>query len=131
MESTKIDSFNKIAEITFHPLLEEYGYLLKEILTKEVKGFKCSSTHIYINTRSGLKVELIQAPFYTDYGFTFFLYKLGTDKYNILYNVPHEKQDNEGHFIKRACAELFNNPDIISLLSGKSWKNLKSIPFQY
>lgn len=131
MEPTKIDTFNKLSEITFRPLLEEYGYLLKEILTKEVNGLNWSTTHIYLNSKCGLKVELIQAPFYTDYGFTFILYKLGTDKYNILYNVPHEKQDNEGNFIKRACAELFKNPDIISLVSGRTWKSLKSIPFQY
>ncbi len=131
MEPTKIDIFNKIAEIAFRPLLEEYGYLLKEILIKDVKGVKWSTTHIYINSKSDLKVELTQAPFYTDYGFTFFLYKLGTDKYNILYNVPHEKQDNEGYFIKRACTDLFKNSDIVSMVSGKKWKTLKSIPFQY
>lgn len=72
----------------------------------------------------------MQEPYYTDYGFSFFIYKLGTVEYNILCNVPHEKQDIEDHFLNKAYDELFSTSETVDLISGKIWKELKYIPFQ-
>jgi hypothetical protein len=130
MTSNKIDNFNEKAEILFRPLLEKYGYILKEKKINEINGQKWSTHHIYINNKAKLKIEIKQEPYYTDYGFSFFIHKLGTDKYNILYNVPHEKQDKEDKFLEKACDDLFASPEIIDIISGKSWKELRHIPFQ-
>jgi hypothetical protein len=130
MTTNKIDNFNEKAEMLFRPLLEKYGYILVEKKINEINGQKWSTHHIYINRKAGLKIVIKQEPYYTDYGFSFFIHKLGTDKYNILYNVPHEKQDKEDEFLKKACDDLFSRTDLIDLISGKSWKELKSIPFQ-
>lgn len=121
MTINKIDNFNEKAETLFRPLLEKYGYALKEIKINELNGQKWSTHHVYINNKANLKIVLKQEPYYTDYGFSFFIYKLGTDKYNILYNVPHEKQDKEDKFLNKACDDLFSRTDLVDLISGKSW----------
>jgi hypothetical protein len=130
MATNKIDNFNYKVEILFRPLLEKYGYSLKEKKINEVNGQEWSAHHIYINNTTTLKIIIKQEPYYTDYGFSFFIYKLGTDKYNILYNVPHEKQDKEDKFLDKACDDLFSSPELIDMISGKSWKELRHIPFQ-
>jgi len=130
MTINKINNFNEKAEILFRPLLEKYGYFLDEKKINEINGKKWSTHHIYLNNKAKLKIVIKQEPYYTDYGFSFFIHKLGTDKYNILYNVPHEKQDKDDQFLSKACDELFSRIDLIDLISGKSWKELKSIPFQ-
>ncbi len=130
MTTNKIDNFNEKAEILFRPLLEKYGYTLEEKKINEINGQKWSIHHIYINTKSKLKIVIKQEPYYTDYGFSFFIHKLGTDKFNVLYNVPHEKQDKDDKFLIKACDDLFSRTDLVDLINGKSWKELKSIPFQ-
>jgi hypothetical protein len=128
MTTSKIDNFNEKAQILFRPLLEKYGYTLEERKINEINGQKWSIHHIYINNSDRLKIVIKQEPYYTDYGFSFFIYKLGTDKYSILYNVPHEKQDREDKFLDKVCADLFSSPEIIDIISGKSWKELRHIP---
>lgn len=130
MATNKIDNFNEKAEILFRPLLEKCGYFLQEMKINEIDGQKWSAHHIYINNKAKLKIVIKQEPYYTDYGFSFFIHKLGTDKYNILYNVPHEKQDKDDKFLNKACDDLFSRVDLIGLICGKSWNELKSIPFQ-
>jgi hypothetical protein len=130
MTTNKIENFNEKAEILFRPLLEQYGYSLEEKKINEINGQKWSTHQIYINNKAKLKIVIKQEPYYADYGFSFFIYKLGTDKYNILYNVPHEKQDKEDKFLNKACDDLFGSPELIDLISGKSWKELRHISFQ-
>lgn len=130
METNKIDNFNQIAKALFRPLMNKYGYELKEIKINELNGSKWSTHHVYINNKKNLRVEIKQEPYYTDYGFSFFIYKIGTNEYNILYNVPHEKQDIEDRFIKKAYEDLTSNQEMIDLISGETWKELKHIPFQ-
>ena len=130
MTTNKIDNFNERAEILFRPLLENLGYTLDEKKINYLNGQKWSTRHIYLNSKAKLKIEIKQEPYYTDYGFSFFIHKLGTDEYNILYNVPHESQDKEDKFLTKACDELFSNTEMVDLISGKSWKDLNHIPFQ-
>ncbi len=130
MTLNKIDNFNQKGEALFRPLLEKYGYMFGEKKINEINGQKWSTHHIYINEKARLKVVIKQEPYYTDYGFSFFIHKLGTDKYNILYNVPHEKQDKEDKFLDKVWDDLFSNPELADMISGKSWRELKYIPFQ-
>ena len=130
MTKNKIDNFNERAEMLFRPLLEKYGYTLKQVKINDHYGQKWSTHHIYINDKAKLKIEIKQEPYYTDYGFSFFIYKVGTDQYNILCNVPHEQQDEEYNFLIKVCDDLFSNAEMVDLINGKSWKELKMIPFQ-
>ncbi|SRR5260221_3340819 len=130
MTTNKIDNFNLKAEILFRLVLEKYGYILEEKKVNEINGQKWSTHHIYTNNKAKLKIVIKQEPYYTDYGFSFFIHKLGTDKYNILYNVPHEKQDKEDKFLNKAYDDLFTNQELIDIISGKTWKELRHIPFQ-
>lgn len=130
MSSDKIDNFNEKATTVFRPTLEKYGYLLEEIKINYINGYKWSTHHIYINKQTNLKIIIKQEPFYTDYGFSFFIYDLGSRQYNILYNVPHEKQDNGDDFLHMAYEELFSTHETMDLISGISWMKLEHIPFQ-
>lgn len=130
MTTNKIDNFNDKAEILFRPLLEKYGYLLREKKVNELHGQKWSAHHIYCNIEKKLKIVIKQEPYYTDYGFSFFLHKVGTEEYNILYNVPHERQDNDDKFLTKASEDLFSHPEMVDLISGKTWIELKRIPFK-
>lgn len=129
MTTNKIDNFNEKAEILFRPLLEKYGYTLEEKKINEINGEKWSTHHIYLNKKTNLGIVIKQEPYYTDYGFSFFIHKLGTGKYNILYRVPHEIQDQEDKFLNKACDDLFTSPELIDIISGSSWKELEQIPF--
>ena len=128
---SKIGDFDVKASALFRPALEKCGYVLDEIKVNEINGHPWSTHHIYVNTPMNLKVIIKQEPYYTDYGFSFFIFKLGTDQYNILYNVPHEKQDSEGAFLDKAYHDLFSTPEMVDLISGKVWKELRHIPFRY
>ena len=130
MSADKIDNFNEKASALFRPTLEQCGYLLEEIKINYLNGRKWSTHHLYINKQANLKVIIQQEPFYTDYGFSFFIYDLGSGQYNILYNVPHEKQDDGDHFLAMAYKELFSTQETMDLISGISWKELGRVAFQ-
>ena len=130
MLMNKIDNFNEKGEALFRPILEKYGYNLNEKKINELDGKQWSSKHIYVNNKAGLKIVIQQEPYYTDYGFSFFIYKLGTDEYNILCNVPHEKQDREDNFLDKVCDDIFSNSELIDIISGKVWKKLNRIPLK-
>jgi len=126
----KIDNFNKKGEALFRQILESYGYTLSEKKINELNGQEWSIHHIYVNNKAGLKIVIKQEPYYTDYGFSFFIHKLGTDEYNILCNVPHEKQDREDKFLDNACKDILSSPELVDMISGKSWKELRHVPLQ-
>ena len=130
MSADKIDNFNEKATTVFRSTLEKCGYRLEEIKVNYINGHKWSTHHIYIKKQPNLKIIIKQEPFYTDYGFSFFIYDLVSGQYNILYNVPHEKQDNGENFLYMAYEELFSTQETMDLISGISWENLGHIPFQ-
>lgn len=120
MAADKIEHFNEKGEQLFRPLLENYGYTLDEKKINEINGQKWSVHHIYLNNKSGLKIVIKQEPYYTDYGFSFFIYKIGTDEYKILDHVPHEKQDKDNLFMDKACSDIFSNLELVDVISGKT-----------
>ena len=126
----KILDFNKLSPVVFKKLEEDYGYNLDEIKINELNGINWSTHHIYINRDKGLKIIIKQEPYYTDYGFSFFIHKLGTEEYNILYNVESEYQDDDNKFLKKSYSDLFSNEETTNIISGKYWKELGYIPFK-
>jgi hypothetical protein len=129
MANDIFDYFNQKAITLFQQTLESYGYIREEVEIKEINGARWSTHLTFVNPAANLKIIIKQEPCYTDYGFSFFIYKLGTNQYNILYNVPHERQDGEGNFLNTAYEDLFSTPETLDLITGKLWKELKRIPF--
>ena len=130
MTMNKIESFNEKGEMLFRPILESYGYTLTDKKINELHGQMWSIHHIYMNNKTRLKIVIKQEPYYTDYGFSFFIHKHGTEEYNILCNVPHEKQYRDDNFLNKACKDIFSSPELIDLISGITWKELRHIPLQ-
>ncbi len=130
MSVNKIANFNDVGVKLFQPVLEAYGYMLEPIKIFELNGMKWSAHHVYINVSANLRIEIRQEPYYTDYGFSFLIYKQGTDQYNILYNVPHERQDPGDMFLTKCLDDLFSNKEAVDMISGKSWAELKHILIQ-
>jgi hypothetical protein len=128
MTINKIDSFNEKAKNLFQNLITDYGYKLEGVNIFEYSGMKWSTTLVYINNLSNLKIEIQQAPYYTDYGFSFFIYKIGTEEYNLLYNVPHETQETEDKFLLKAHKDLFSTDETVELIRGKKWQKLSHMP---
>ncbi|UOK41609.1 MULTISPECIES: hypothetical protein [Flavobacterium] len=127
MSENKIDNFNVKGKELFQILIDKYDYTLEEIKVSEINSQKWATQHIYVNNSKNLKIVIKQEPYYTDYGFSFFIYKIGSDKYNI----PHEKQDKEDTFLKLAYEKLFSTKETVDLISGENWKELKRIPLQF
>src|SRR5262245_60807584 len=119
MAINKIASFNEKAETLFRPLLEKYGYSLEKKEIHELYGKEWSAHHIYLNEIAKLKIEIKQEPYYVDYGFSIFIYKLGTEEFNLLCNVPHENQDAEDAFLRIYCDKLFSDQSIFEIIRGK------------
>ena len=131
MRPNKIEQFNTVGKELFHRLCDEFGYTLEEIKIFELKeGQPWSIKHIYVNIQKKLKIEIEQAPYYTDYGFSFTIYNLESDEYNIIYNVPHEKQDDEGKFLQYAAINIFGSERICNIIKGEVWEKLGYIYFQ-
>jgi hypothetical protein len=129
MTTDIFDDFIQKANTLFRPALEKYGYLLEDVKVNIINGIRWSAHITYINTAADLKIILKQEPYYTDYGFSFFIFKPGMKQYNILYNVPHDKQDKENDFLTEVYEDLFTTPETGDLITGKTWRKLGSIPF--
>lgn len=114
----KIEDFNKKAVTIFKILIDSYSYKLQEIKTFYYNDIKWSTRHIYVNEKLNLKIEIEQVPYYTDYGFSFTIYK-DNDKYQLCYNIPHEQQDENYAFLSKAYSDIFSNNDTLDLISGK------------
>lgn len=113
----------------FRPLVTRFGYFLQEVRANELNGTQWSSHHIYSNSAAGLKIEIRQEPFYKDYGFSILIFNERLDEFNILYNVPQEKQDSDGTYWQKAADDLFSSDDVLNMISGKIWKKLTVVPF--
>lgn len=123
----KVDNFNKLAPQLFGPRLKEFGYELRNINNIEYSGFLWSTHHFYENESLNLKVDIQQAPYYTDYGFSIFLYNTCRQEQKLLCNVPHELQDKDYNFLMSICDRFFSDPDITSLLKGENWKTINHL----
>jgi len=134
-KKNKIDLFHEIALPLFKVLTDKYGYELSNINTSYNHGEKISIKHMYSGAVSlhhdRLKISIEQAPYYTDYGLTFFIYNLTRKEYDILYNIPGEKQDIEGKFIKIFYNEIFSDQEIIDIISAKKWKGIEDKQWQH
>jgi len=127
----KIVQFRSIAPDLFDNLRSDHGYnLIETKVNQRNDGMDWSIQLIYVNDDKQLKIVIKQEPYYTDYGFSFFIYKIGTDEYNILYNVAHERQDDKGEFLFKAHQDLFLNKETLNIISGKKWTELKRIPYK-
>ena len=129
MATYNFHAFIQKADTIFRKKFEGYGYSREEVKINEIGGRIWSVHLIYVNALADLRIVIKQEPYYTDYGFSIFINKLGANQYNILYNVPHEKQDKENGYLAIGCEEIFSTTEIIDLISGKSWKILGYIPF--
>ena len=130
MEEDKIDWFDKEGQELFKFLVEDLGYVMSDKKIDVLNGKKWSVKHTYTNNKLKLKIEISQAPYYTDYGFSFFLSNLKKGEQSLLYHVPHERQDKNGQFLAKASRDLLTTKETFDLISGKTWRQLRSIPFQ-
>ncbi|WP_445714491.1 hypothetical protein [Flavobacterium sp.] len=121
MVKNKIDLFIEKAPIIFKRLIENYGYLLQDTEIFQINGEDWSTKLIYINSDKRRKIEIEQAPYYSDYGFTFFIYNLDNNEYLIACNIPNENQDNNSDFIKNACDIIFSNDSYEKVINGMFW----------
>ena len=129
MES-KIDNFKNTAPKIFQTLIDNYDYILEDIKINRLNDMDWSVNLTYINQNKGLKIVIKQEPYYTDYGFSFEIHKLGTDEYNILCNVEHDKQDSKNMYLLKAYRDLFSTQEILDIISGKYWKEFDHILFK-
>jgi len=118
----KVSNFNKIAPLIFGPRLKQFGYELETITNSEHNGSLWSTHHIYQNKNLDLMVDIQQAPYYTDYGFSIFITSSKQQESLLLSNVPHELQDKEDNFLYGISDKFFTNLDMVSLLKGETWK---------
>jgi hypothetical protein len=126
----KVANFNKVAPQLFITRLKEYGYELTNIENFEHSGFLWSTHHYYQNKALQLTIDIQQAPYYTDYGFSIFLLKSEQQYPKLLCHVPHELQDKEDLFLASICELFFSNPEIISLLKGNTSNVIHPIRLQ-
>lgn len=125
----KLENFKRLAPSLFKDLVDKYGYTLDEIKTNQLNNQDWSVHLIYTNQDKNLKIIIKQEPYYTEYGFSFFIFKVGTKEYNILCNVEHHKQDAEDKFLIKAYNDLFTTKETLDIITGDVWEELKRIPF--
>lgn len=126
----KLENFKKLAPVLFKDLVEKYGYTLDEVKISQIDNRDWSVHIMYTNREKDLRIVIKQEPYYTDYGFSFFIYKIGMKEYNILYNVGYEKQDSEDNFLLKPYDDLFNTKETLDIITGDEWRELKRIPFK-
>ena len=123
----KVAYFNEVAPQLFGPQLKELGYELNNIENFNYSGILWSTHHFYENDKLNLTVDIQQAPYYTDYGFSRFLLNAKLKDEELLCNVPHELQDEESNFLVIMRDKFFSDPSVISLLKGETWRNVKAL----
>ena len=122
IQETKLENFDREAKFIFRFLVDKYGYKLLSVNKNSNSVY-----HYYLNEKENLKIEISNAPYYTDYGFTFFIYNLDNDEYLIACNIPHENQDNNSDFIINACNIIFSNDSYEKVINGKLWIKQNSL----
>ena len=106
-------------------LLKKFGY---ELLSSDKSELNVKIT--YVNNQTQRKVVISNACWPTDYGFSIFIYNLITDKYNIIVNVPWNKEDRDNLFILKSFEFIKSNEEIQNILSGKVWIDYSSILYK-
>jgi hypothetical protein len=112
-------SAGKILE--YFKFLENIGY---KIISKEV--IKYYVNIIYENEIICRRIEITNATNYTDYGFSIFIYNTENENkrlYNMIVNIPYEKQDKECNFMKKQSEYLNKNYE--ELINKESWYEMK------
>lgn len=125
MNSPSSNDFDNVARQCFSNLVTQYGYRL---VKTESKPF--SVVHVYENPTIHRRIEVRNDTYSVDYGFSIFIYNTLTEEYNILYNLPHERQDKAADFVKRASHELWATDEVTMLITGGNWKTFKKVYFQ-
>ncbi len=126
----KVSNFNRIAPPLFAEKLKEYGYELEVMNTSEpFKGISWSTHHIYLNKALNLKLDIQQAPYYTDYGFSIFIINPAKQEIKLICNVPHELHDAENRFLINIVDKFFANDEVMSLLRGEVWKTISCVRY--
>jgi hypothetical protein len=116
------------ADICMIKIIEYFDFLVKEydykIITKEYK--KYNTTIIYENKSINKIIKIENHTDYTDYGYSIMVYNtenIDNKSYNIIFNVPYEKQDTECKFIIKSSEYVkreYNN-----IINSKEWKGKK------
>ena len=74
MTMNKIVQFRSIAPDLFDNLRSDHGYnLIETKVNQRNDGMDWSIQLIYVNDDKQLKIVIKQEPYYTDYGFSFFI----------------------------------------------------------
>lgn len=124
----RVAQFNELAPPLFGPRLEELSYKLNAIENSKHRESLWSTHHYYQNKKLNLTLDIQQAPYYTDYGFSIFIFdSTDPNKRQLLCNVPHEIQDKENNFLIVMCDKIFADPEIISLLKGQHWRKINPL----
>ena len=125
----KVSHFNSVAPEIFTQRLLEYGYNLTAVENYEVIDILWSTHHFYVNTSLDLTIDIQQAPYYTDYGFSIFVFNSLLNERKLLCHVPHELQDKEDMFLAIIGDKFFAHEDVKSILKGESWKVINPIRY--
>ena len=125
----KVAHFNKLAPQLFGDRLKELGYELKNIEESVHNGVLWSTHHYYVNDQLNLTLDMQQAPYYTDYGFSIFLFHTGVQDHKLICHVPHELQDSEDKFLIIMRDKFFSDSEILSLLRGEVWQPINHLRY--
>ena len=126
----RIEYFRTHARHLLSILESEFNYTFEEEKIFRHADIDWSIKLIYFNKRKNLKIVIEQAPYYTDYGFTFSIQNVISNENVMIYNIPHERQDSENKFLKNACNLIFSNQEAVDLISGKKWQTYNRILIQ-
>jgi hypothetical protein len=126
----RIEYFRTHARSLFSILESEFEYTFEEEKIFRHADIDWSIELLYFNKPKNLKIVIEQAPYYTDYGFTFSVQNISSNENVMIYNIAHERQDSESKFLTNACELIFLNPEVVDLISGKKWQNYNRILIQ-
>ena len=126
----KIEYFRTHARSLFSLLESEYHYVFEQEKIFRHADTDWSVKLLYFHEANHLRIELEQAPYYTDYGFTFSIRNTVNNEEVIVYNIGHENQDAKSQFLTKAARKIFSHQQAIDLISGKKWENHNKIMLQ-
>lgn len=116
IQETKLDNFDREAKLIFRFLVDKYGYKLLSVNKNSNSVY-----HYYLNEIENLKIEISNAPYYTDYGFSVFIYNQNNGDYFLIYNIPGEIQNSiNNDFLINVYETISMSKDFINVISDKS-----------
>lgn len=124
IQETKLENFDREAKFIFRFLVDKYGYKLLSVNKNSNSVY-----HYYLNEKENLKIEISNAPYYTDYGFSIFIYNQNIGDYFLIYNIPGELQNsNNNDFLKNVYQIISMSEDFINVINDKSkWNKFPSL----